>query len=78
MTCRSLRALRFTEPGKEIKGPRQCTTGHSGRLFGIRTLLMDISGTALHCWRVTWPLQHKANAIWVTPGGAYPQALDWH
>ena len=27
MTCRSLRALRFTEPGKEIKGPRQCTTG---------------------------------------------------
>lgn len=51
---------------------------HSGKLFGIKTLLMDISVTALHCWRVTWPLQRKANAIWVTPGGAYPQALDWH
>ena len=27
MTCRSLRALRFTEPGEKFEGPRQCTTG---------------------------------------------------
>ena len=27
MTCRSLRALRFTEPGEKLKGPHQCTTG---------------------------------------------------